>query len=402
MTNLYTLRFLCFLFLSSVLPLGLLATDIFDWTGNGDGVSWNDTGNWNCSGCTVPDYPGSSINEYDWARKEIGGDVVLNQPIHLAVLEMEAGNLNGSGSVTIVEDGSLGLMIWTIGDIHVPLTIESQTNLLINSADSKGLYSTLSVDGSVFHSGGTLTVQSGQSISVSVGALYDIDVGSVSLTGSATFDNYGDVEIRYSGTAFANAGAITNHSGATFTRSSGSGAVTIDGNFINNGTFDHDSGSRLDFNGQLTVNGAMNFQGSEELETDLVTLTAGGSLNLGTGQLWDAQDIVTLNQNFSTDAAITAGNGINGTGDLTITTGGSLTWQGGNIRLPITVDSGATFNFESSVSALSESLQLDGTTNHSSGTFVLEGGSNLVNNGTYIHTGGSIAINGGQSWIISD
>ena len=217
-----------------------------------------------------------------------------------------------------------------------------------NSGAGSVTIGALTVSGGTFTGGGGAISVS--SASVSSGTLSPL-TSSLSATGDITVSG---------GTFTGGAGAISTGnltaSGGTFTASSGT--TTVTGNFTNSTTFSSNSGTLV-----LSGTGA-----SGTLSTGGYTLTA---LKItGTGGTY------TLSGSLSVSGTLTASAGTLVTGSQTVTLGG-LTINGGTFNAP------------------TGTLTLSGVFNHTTGTFVANGGTVYFSGTTSLsHTfGGAVFAN---------
>ncbi len=381
-----------FLMCSNSICINTLKADNFFWTGAVNS-NWSEPGNWNCTGsCPGSDYPGEGGATDDNVTISTGTPS-MDVAATIGDFTFSGGSISGANTLTIS-----GTMAWTAGTIGTPLTIANGATLNISSSGSKVLNGTLTLNGTTNHSAGTVQTNSGDIINNA--GIYNMTGGNINISNSAQFNNTGTFDVNMDGEAFSGFGGPFDNDG-TFTRSGGSGKLTIACDFTNDGTFNHNSGTILDFNSSPFIqNGTFNLQGSEELETSTTTISA--NFSLANGQLWDMNGSTTFNLNYSTPGQLDFGpsgsGSITGTGSLTISNSLRIgNSNGTTVSAPITINSGATLTLNSTgQKAINATLTLDGTTNHSDGNIRMQSSGILNNGGTFNMTGGGIIFNGGQ------
>ncbi|MEZ4931527.1 MAG: hypothetical protein R2788_05285 [Saprospiraceae bacterium] len=257
------------------------------------------------------------------------GALVVN-----GTLELLAGTINGSGNLTVN-----GSMDWDGGSLNVPTNIAASASLNVETASAKNLGAALTLNGPTNHTDGTLTV--GSSGSIANSSIYSITGGSIDLNGSGTqFTNTGTFIVSMDGIVLTGNSGIFENDGI-FTRSGGAGILAVNCDFTNDGTLNHNTGSRLELNGSpINLNGTLNLHGGEEFWTRATTVNA--AFSLANNQVWRIRSNTSLNTAFSTGGDIqfipigTAN--LSGTGSLTTT--GNFTLQNtntANLNIPLTI-----------------------------------------------------------------
>lgn len=117
------------------LALGLLSpmvmgASLFNWTGGGDGISWEDVENWDqsCPGspCTTQDYPGQNSSDDDANLKSASSftvDIITETIDKLKVFKTDSG---GTTNVTVTSDGS-GANTLTCDTLRIDANRENTT-----------------------------------------------------------------------------------------------------------------------------------------------------------------------------------------------------------------------------------------------------------------------------------
>lgn len=326
-------RYLLAILLTLSLPAAVINST---WTGAVG--AWETPTNWD----TNPDYPSNGVDTFHAIINNIGADVTLATPIIIDRLSLTVGGLtvNAGGSLTIDSGNSVNLGTLTLAG-------GSLTGSAGTSFDNSG---TLVLDGGV-----TATLAGGSN-----DGLIRSATGSNTLRLLGTFASNGtiradsDLFIDTSGGGLSISGIVIANTGATLTISGGNlsnyGAGTLAG-----GTFVADGGTiRID---TITTNGAN------------LTIRNGGLIADGGG----ADALTTLGTNFGSislqSAGITTTVDFINHGTLALTGSGSFSSTG-------VIDNSAF-------------LQASGSAN----TVDATGG--VVNNGTITVDNGALAITGG-------
>lgn len=371
---------------------------------SGGGIN-NMGGNITANGGTVQLLTGSTVT---------GGTLTNNG----GTLETAAGNTTtldgstGAGAVTIngTYTASAGSTTNILGTINNKGTISVGANAYLQAAAPPGV-TVLSGAGTVTMTGGVLTGQasnaqlqnvdntiqgsgtigtnsftlvneSGGTINANVsGGTLDFGLGS-------SADNLGLMEATGGGTLALN--ILTNEFGGVVDAAAG-GTVTAVG-----ATITGNPGSLLEATtgGQLTIGGP----GTTNINNAYITAN-GGSVLL-TGQ-------INGNLNSGADATLTTENGgtivSNGSAvwsALTITTGSTLSVNGGFNTVNVLLNNQGTIALNSGDLAFdnSQTLSGDGTIAMNSGTFLVERGSTLTNGDNTIQGTGTLDIVNGSSF----
>ena len=324
-------------------------------------------------------------------------------------------NIQGTGPLT-----ANGGMAWNSGGITINTTVNGTLDITTTSIKSIGAAAVLTLNGTTNHSEGTLYFGSTASLINTSGATYNLSgTGDwYPTSGTPTFTNEGTVDVSKDGEivrAPSNYGTFTNAVGGVFNFTGGAGTHTFSRPFTNNGAINYNVGSKLDFNSTFDHNGSLSLNGSSIIEMRGGTVAATASWNGGTGlrmtggtgnfnlsppTSWSVEFIngtSNLNAAFSLNGMVTISGTVVTTtlqGSGPLTANGGMIWNGGSITVSTTVN-GTLDIITTSNKALSGTavLTLNGTTNHSAGTFHLGGMASLINT-----SGATYNLSGTGEW----
>lgn len=316
--------------------------------------------------------------------------IVLNSAISIDQVVVSGGatlaiyNLSTATTVTL-NDGT-GDDISVDGRLYVAsnATLSGAGSIMVNSG---GLFSFRNG----CHFATTLTIAAGGFFEVPAVAISAPNIENTTVTnnGTAWWVNQ---NINFTNANFVNNGTfyalgnnnLNNTSGTnsfsntgTFTKNTGVGTTIINIPFTNTGAFNINTGTLQNFasTATFTNSGPINFSGSAALTNNAGTiiLNSGSSFS-GTVTLTNTSSgVITFNTPLSVDILNLNAGTINGSSSLTI--GSTLSWLGGTLGVPTTINSGATASL---TTATTKTV-----------------GANLTNNGTFTWTAGNISFAGG-------
>ena len=264
-----------------------------------------------------------------------GGTVNFNDNFTLPLLTLSTGTLGGTGNLTL----SGALNTWSAGTIGGggTLTIANGATLNMNSGANKFLGSrTIAINptGALILSGGQVLNQATNTVNNA--GLFDIqgnDNWINNTGGPTTFNNLAGASItRSSGSGSAGFSVALNNAGSVNVQT---GTLTILSSSTNSGVIDITAGTTFDTGGTAMTNAVTG------------TINGAGTLNLGSATL-------------TNNGILAPGDGVNGTGTLTIT--GNLT-QGGTGQMNMQLAGTGAGQFDKI--AVSGTANLGGTLNMS-------------------------------------
>ncbi|MCB0521907.1 MAG: T9SS type A sorting domain-containing protein [Lewinellaceae bacterium] len=352
--------------------------------------NWSDPANWNCGGCG--NYPGQTGNTDDVVLPASSGTITLDVSVTINNFTMPHKTISGPDTLTVN-----GTMNWTRGVISITMSLGSSSTLNISGTLDKIVNGTLFLAGTTNHSEGKITTGTGATINNSGTYSMTGNTCQVELGNSSFFNNPGQMALSMDGTPFSGFSGTLDNDG-TITRSGGTGTLTISPDFINDGTFNHNTGSELRLQGNpIEQNNILNLHGGELLRTG--TITVNNPFTLAAGQTWRMTSTTTINLAFSTSGNILfapSGSGnLNGTGSLLMS--GNLTLQinSNTITLNIPVDVGGNCDMlGTGTKTVNNTLTLNGTTDYDDGNLRIENAGKINNMGTFNYNStGTITFN---------
>lgn len=288
-------------------------------------------------------------------------NIALNIPSTIA-LSVSSGNINGTGSLNIS-----GTLTWAGGTISIPTTLSgtATTNaisgeiIIANTFTNNGTFNW----GSLYMSfnGGTL-----------------INNNLVNNTGNGNLYKY-------------STGVITNNTGATFRKSTGTGTTYSYIDVNNAGTIDVQSGTFQVYSDTLTNNGVINIAAGKAFQNNYVSIFNTGSSITGTGTF--AQQTaytLTVNNSLVIPASITfniAGGTINGSGGLNVQSA-NVNWSSGSLSVPATFAASVVARLTGYEQILKNTLTNNGNIIWSSSYLSFDNGT-LINNKNFIDSAAS-------------
>ncbi len=305
-----------------------------------------------------------------------GASQIAGSSLTTTGLNIASGSLTVSGGSTLALTGGLaksiaaGAMLTNAGTVNLAVTSNNngvagagtfQNNGTVNST-AAGITTLVS---SVFNNDGTVNVDGG-TLRLTGGGT---DIGAYAIDAARTLDFGGGTRALDAGSSVTGAGTLLVSGGTTNVNAVfGATTTTI-------------SGGTANFNANVTGAGTL--------------LVSGGIANVNAGYGATTTTISAGTANFNGGAAHSTatldltGGTLGGTGNLTVTTGG--TWSGGSVSgggASLTIANGAAFNLTGGAGKVVNSATLN-----NSGMLNLAGAGNLVlNNGAIANNSGTLDI----------
>lgn len=267
----------------------------------------------------------------------------------------------GAGASIIGGTGSLvvnGTWTWTSGTLDVASTVAGTSTLTVQTTN-KTLTATLTNNGTILWPSSNIAFADG----------VIENNGSITATGNTAF------------TFTSGAGnAFNNNASGTFTKNTGVGTTTINIPTTNAGSITITSGT-------VSITGAnATFANSGSINFNSTTLTIAGTLaggnDLNTGTTLNGTGTLSITASTDVNFAMTVpatvafsftGNTqvLGGTGSLTIP--GTMTWSGGSISIPTTINGSGTLDINGALQKLlvGNTLTNNGTINWSAGDLTM-------------------------------
>lgn len=286
---------------------------------------------------------------------------------------IHSGNgFSGPGNIRIMSGGTFQ---WTGGgQLNADLVLDLDQGSTASTSSTSPL-----LNNGTINNGGTWTlVNGGFSSTVLPGTFHNLGTGIVELDGWATpanswaqttlndgiiNKNNGDVTFTTTGRPWTNNGTINVPQG-TFTIS-GPGANSNAGDIVFGGP-----GTVLRTNAAFTnaAGGSITGLGHLQLQSGTCTMAAGSSMNMLDTLTVATFSTLVVEQDVDAEQVNFTGGTINGTGALSVPSGGQLNWTGGSNNATLNIGANATATF-----LVTSTVSNSGTINNA-GTFLMEGG----------------------------
>ncbi|MEX2590791.1 MAG: hypothetical protein WD334_11355, partial [Chitinophagales bacterium] len=318
-----------------------------------------------------------------------GGDLMIGNNATVIIdsgggLSLSGGSLGFSGSYNVVYSGgsaNAGLELSGAGLTDIGIDV--------GSGNSVSLSSDLMVDGELMLSSGTLDIGNNTLTFNSSGDLSASGSGSISSAGAANIVVNSNAGLSGSLSFDASGNTVNN-----FTVSIGSGSsVQVDSDLNVNGTLQLDGGTTFDFSGAaLTINGDLSGSGmlSANASSDLtINVTGGISDSLSFSSNGQVVNNLTINVGSGNSVDLAAATDLSVEGTLDLSGGSSLNIAGSDLNL------NGDLNGSGSISTNASSAININATGGLSSDLSFSGGSATVGGfSVNVGSGNNVTING--------
>lgn len=337
-----------------------------------------------------------TITAFNYNNLTISGNRTVNN-----VTFANGGTIGVAGSLTLSASFTSGNYVLTNNTINFNGTgsqtvpVLSYNNLTLTNASTKTLAGATIVNGAV-------TINSGATFDVS-GSNYGLIVNGNWINNGGTFTAQAGT-VTFNGTSAMTGSGVTSFNNVTISGSltGFSGNTNVAGNWVDNGTFSHNSGT-ITFNGTTTISGSAT---SSFYNITISGTLIGSSANMNVARNWVNNGTFTHNSGTVTFNGTTSisGSTTNSFNNLSIS--GTLTGpSSANMNVAGNWINDGSFTHNSGTVTFNGTTAMSGSSTNTFNNITISGAltgpsanmniaNNWVNNGTYTHNSGTTTFNG--------